>query len=868
MGAGKIAQPWEKYQTQTPEESGPWEKYQGSAGERSQVLVETPKAQQELTKKDAVGQSRFGGVLGLSEPPTRRQRIESYGLGGKEGGGTVSRLAASAGNMEDVKSALSQQFSVSPEEIDVGNIEGIGLVFRNPETGDYEPLDPEGLQLGDVSQALAEAPILALEAAGGVVGSRLGVPGAIGGAASGAALGRGLVSSGLKAAGVVEKEPEEIAKEALTEGSISAIGGAIPVAGRAARYAVSPERRAIDRLSKNIVGKQGLTTELLEEAEKAAAPLSETGAQLTTGQKVGLVEPEIGARLRSTELFAPGQGAAIEAEKSKSRRLAREGLQAEVSPRTDVDTEVSGRQIIEAAEQSYERQLENISNATVNEINNINQELAKFSGAGLLEGGASIRNTLQSGRDKVFNTISNQYDELWSQVPSDTKVDLAGLRKTANKWKNRLDQDFFKSLIPEDRNIINEALELGLEKADGKVVDVGGSLSAATRALSLLKSEKRLLQKSPKDASLKQIKLIDDFIKDIEKSRADALESLDPALAQKIRETDAAWAQAKSAIDESLVGDILRRKKAGDYKISDDKVLSKAISSPADLHDYLRSTSDYPEVNAVYDLKRALDGDYADKVINGQQSHFTWMNRNREVIEQLYSKPEMKRFENSNRLKSAIKLSEKNEARLVSDLKNKFDYELTRYDPESVFEATKGKPSRARQLRYLLESHPEKWENYKDVRRKKIVDDLSQGKSLDQMLLGDSRKELNIVLGEQYVDDLSTLNKLINIEKAKPGKSLTRPVSEDPDSVFQLARNQIFGQLDPTSFRARTIGRFSRAATDRAMERLLFDPDLLHKAIKLRNTSRNSAPVQSLLASLGLTAYIDAPSNNSESEKP
>lgn len=773
----------------------------------------------------------------VAREPTRADLVAESGLDPEaKGGSPAVRLAESVGSLEDIERALGKQFGGMPEEgFDVGRTD-LGIVFRNPESGKYELLDPAGLDLGDLVTLVPEALVVAGEIVGGAIGARGGPLGIAAGAAGGAGIARGAILSALKEMGIIDESYSDIATQAGTE---AAIAGGAAAAGVGAFTALSPKKRALGRLLD-----EGVTPERVAAGREATAGLEEaTGAKLSTGQRLKEVEPEIAGRVRAAELSDVERSG--EMARAKAERLAIEEREAALGSRAPYDATRVGKGITQVAEKQAKQTRTNVLLKTQREVAIMEEKLTEISGKDLATAGGDIRKTLQEGRDRVFTELSDEYERLWKQVPEETVVDLKPLRETARKWQGRIDEDIFPSLTPEDRKIVSDVLGV----SDGK------SIGATSRALSILKSEERLLRKNPGSASVKQKKLLSDMINDLQKAREDALAKIDPELAESIRAQDELWSEAKRSIDEALVGDVLARKSAARYRVADDNVLRSMTRSVADLKEYLRIAEKYPELNAVDDLKAALDGRYADEVINGNSTHKTWVTRNRQVIRTLYTPWEARRFDQAGKMQARIKLAEKQEKELLADLSKSFEAKVQHFEPERAVAYTIGKPSRALDMKSMLRQHPEKWKAYQDVRRERLLEDVGDSvPMLEKRLKGDARRELEITLGEDYVNNLEQLVRLKDMAKFRGADSLIRPTTEAPESLFGTIRGMIFGPLTRAGFRFRLLGRFTRAGTDDAMRRILADPDALEALLISRRqgyfSGRNAGIVAAASGSL------------------
>lgn len=792
-------------------------------------------------------------------PPTYSERLQDLDLPtDAEGGGTRSRLAASAGSIEDVRRNLAQEFDVDPEVLDIANLEGAGIVFRNPESGEYEPLNPPGMDLNDLLVGASELPVLAGEVAGGAIGLRGGPQGVAAGAGTGAAAGRTGQKAVLDALGITDPSPGEYATDAAVEGAIAAGGAAIPSLGAAGRRLLSPRLRAAEGMRR-----AGVTSEQVSEGREALRPLSEeTGAEFSPGQEITEVAPETGARVRAMETDQPELSG--EARRQASQREAAQRVEREAAPAQPVDQEQVGADISRVAGEQVEDMEARIVQSTQKEIDRFQQKIDNaIQGRDVTQAGGNIRETFQQGRNRVFNTISEGYRQLWREA-GNPQADMAGIRDTGQKWRDRIDEDLFPSLTPEDRSLVNDALNAGLkETEEGEAIDVGSDLSSVSRALSLLKSERRKLATGRTDASIKQKPLLDDLITDLEMAREQALKDVDPQLAQAIRDQDAQWREASEMIDEALVGNILEKRSASEYKVSDSDILHNMIRNDANLRDYLRVAEKYPELNARDELKRAMLGKYRQEVIDGNKAHKTFMSNHERQLNRLFSDAEKKKLQNADQWQKQIAQSQKNEDRLLQDLRQSFDYKLSNYDPEEVTRVTRNKPSRAREVKRILKNDPDKWRNFQEVRKQQIIEEGIP----ESALKGDGRRELEVIAGENYVKKLDQLRELQRKQAETGGRPIRSQNFDNPDSLFGFVRRQISGPLSHAGFRVRTLGRFTGDATTRAMVELLSDSRQLENVLRANEMAASDRRYWSLLSALGVSLSDIEPTAEKQMEQ-
>lgn len=818
----------------------PVSKFGGIPFETSISAVPEPKQQFRTT--------RFGTKA--ERPPTRREILENeFGFKNLDtvlGGNVAARLAGSLGDLDDVRLQLAKQFNVEPEKIDLGNFDRVGIVFKNPETNEFEPLDVPGFDPADFAVAGAEVPVIAAEVVGGFAGLRGGAAGVVTGVALGAGVARASQLAILEKMGIITTADGEILKRAGTEAALASTFAAAPTAGRVIKGALSPRLRALNRLEAG-----GVTSGALKEGREQLAPLeAASGAEFSAGQRVAQVDELAGRRLRATEL----------SEKVESGELGRvvSNEAAEVKLKIalvdgSADPIIIGREIVDAARQQYLTRVDEIVQAISAQIRKVDEQLAEFSGIVGATAGSVIRTTLDEGRETIFATLSSQYDEILEKVPATTKIDTRGLRDVGKKWQARLNEDIFPSLAPEDLKLVKNALGATDKK----------SLAATSRALSILKEELRFIGSPLGGAKIRQKRLLIDLVDELQSARDKALRSIDPEIAAQVRSQDALWKLAKEKIDGALVGSILQRKSSV-FNIADDAVFRSIIKSEANLRDYMKLVDDFPALNAVDDIKRAFDGLYTEQVVEGNVKHATWLARNRKTLEVVYSPEEMRRFNDAGLLQDELVQIANNEKRLIKELQGGpdadgfrnpntgFVYKLGRFDPEEAVRATKGSPSNAGRMMNLLEG--DKARAFQDVRMQQLMADTAgRPEALKKALTGDSRRELEIIFSPEHIDNLDELLRLSEVEAIPGSVNFLKGAAEQPD-VYSTTRKLIVGPLDRLGYRIRVATRMFPAASDNAMIKILRDPDKLETLLRTNETRlANRAYWNFVTGTLGFT---------------
>ena len=846
-----MAGPWEQdwdtgeYEGADTDTSLPWNQDWGETTPESQ-FGDQGVQQGPATSKRVEGPTtqKYGQGMGHTEALSRSDRLK--GMEGKEGGDVRTRLAASVGTQEDIKRQLALQFGGNADEFEIGNYEG-DLLFRHPEFtgGELRPIDEVGIDKGDWAVLAPEAAVIAGEIGGGIAGSKLGPGGVVPGAAAGAGVTRSIIQKGLEHFEVLEEGNAVV--EGLKEGAISLGGGGLVAGGRMAKQVFFPSDKAYKSIDPTL-GPKGVTDEpsLTELIERGEAELADTGAPYTTGQVVAAAEggEEVGRRIQASERAAQDQQPFIDI--ARKQEEARGNILDTLRPLDEVDEEAVGQVIRQRGFERYELDSAKIADEAGREVENTYRhidEIMRSDGAT----GQTIRETIQEGRDKVYDRLGDQYEALWENIPAGTQPDLTNLRSTAVEWQARLDRQVFKSLSEEDALLVKDAI-----KSVENVSKKGSDLVDLQRDLTALKKERLKLDQLP--GMSRQKAIIDDFITDIEAARYTAMEKIDPELAEGVLALDRAWATAKADIDEGLAGAILAKKKGGRYKVEDDRVLDTALANRDDLVHYLEIGQKYPELNALPDLKLAFNAKYMRDVVDGGMTHRAFMRKNQSVMDTLLNEKELGAFSTANKAKQHIKNVEAQENKMLNSLSAEFGQRVSRMDPDQAVDYAMKSVTTAKRLKRILP--PDEWKVYQDVRRKRLVEDITLGgdvqlRNLERQLSGKRYDELRQSLGQSYMNDLRKLEKLMKASQKKPGAALQLPTSEQAGDLVGFIKGMIFGPLTTKGYKIGRTQRFASSNVNKEIERLLANPTKLKQALELKNASLHNRKWWNLMGSLG-----------------
>lgn len=761
-----------------------------------------------------VGKPEFTPLLGIPTgrtlPPTRGEIIEARGFKIREDTPTAARLAARFGDIADIKAQL-------PEGTEVANLPDVGFVARNPETGQFEILNPPGLDIGDIAVEALDILPTVVEAGAGIISRNPFALALAGGAA------RGGILQVLKSLGIVA-DPNILTESAL-EAGLSLAG---PAAAGAKRF-VSAERRAVESVAAKGTPEQFAAGR--EEAEAIAGEVEQVGGvrpQFTTGEQLGIVEPEQAATLVGAESTLDiGQQA------TRSQRLAREAAQARFE-RGAVEPEV----VEPVAERITQRQqaravetVERVERTAEQQVREIDADLERISGN---TQPVEIRSTIKESVEKSRAAISAEYDSI-AESAADANIDLSGVRELS---KDMLDR---ARLFPGGDEIFKDVLETtGFKKVPkGGLVPPSQDLNsyrAVQEARSELRAHIRGLKESK--ASGFEIRRAKELEREFSQSINDALADLDPELAKRLIETDFKFQSFKATVDKGFVGKLLSTRE-GIAVVPDETLLKTVLANTSDTTRFLNSADEFfPEIDAKNKLKDAFFTQYREKVLSGKVTHKTFMNQIKDTGDLIFSKNELKALENAGTAKNRVKSVLKKRDDRIKKIEKSFNVTIGKIEPHKLVAEISRSPKKTAQLKKILT--PEEWAEYQGARRAKLVNDITDAKGnitltgIDNVLKG-SEAELRQSVGPKYVSDLKATRKFLQT-LARKQSSIAGQKKDAAITGLDVTRAMIFGPLNHKSFVINKFAGLGKARTAKVLSNLLNDPDLLAERLKIFNS--------------------------------
>ena len=782
--------------------------------ERLQVPQLEPALPEVPGRRLAPGTAGFG-VSFEPLPPSRREIIESRGLKIREDTPVAARLAARFGTIEDVEAQL-------PEGTEVTNLPDIGFVARNPQTGEFEVLNPPGIDPGDIAVEAVDILPTAIEATVGILSRNPLALAAAGGAA------RASILADLKSLGIVA-DPN-ILTEAALEAGLSLAG---PAAARVRRF-VDPERRALEAITAK--GTPSQFEAGREQAEQLAGDVEAvTGVrpQFPIGQQLGIVEPEQARTLVGAESTLDVGLQAERTQRQASEALQERFRRGAIAPEA---VEPAAERITKRQELIAAGEVKKVEQTAERQVKKIDADLDKISGN---TSPTEIRAGIAESVEQSRRAISQEYNSI-AVSAEDAAIDLTGLETVSKDILDRAKifpggDQIFKDTFSAAKLDRVRARQQGLTGIKPKGKDLN-TYKVAQEARSDLRAHIRGLvdAKASGPEIARARRLENEFTSAIN----DGLSVLDPNLTKRLVKADLTFRSLKEKVDKGFVGKLLSTRE-GVAVVPDETLIKTVFANTSDMTRFLNSAAEFfPEVGVKNQLKDAFFTQYRDKVLSGKVPHQTFMRQIKDTGDLVFSKGELKALENAGTAKNRVKAVLKRRDDRIEKINKTFGVTVGKIEPHNlVAEISKSAVKTARLKKILT---PEEWIEYQGARRARLSDDITDTKgnlSLTGIskVLKRSEAELRQSVGPEYVKDLKTARRFLET-LAKKQQGFEKTVAKAATTGIDVGRALLFGPLDHRNFVINKISGFGKDASARALSKLLNDPKLLAERVKIFNS--------------------------------
>jgi hypothetical protein len=780
------------------------------------------------------------------------------------------------------------------------------------DTGEIVPFTESELGWQAVRGARATVGVIAAEAAPGIVGAVTGgMPGAVGGVGAGAFAGEYARLENSSDAGFHDMTKVEMAGQAAYHALISAglEVGFIGVGGMVRRLVQS-------KVGIMLLG--DLTEEEIELVIKKASDLhEETGNPVTTGQAIqqSVVDGDIPGQQRlasevrtvEEDLVRSGDGDPIRkilkdqeiaAGEANDAAMERSGVVAAdtMEAATDVGHQVGG-----AARGEVEAETARIGGRAV-AVRETQTEVIKATtqAPDIYVNAEGVRKYVETATRETFAQLSKRYEEFWAQVPEDTPVDVAPLRDVAAEYKDRIEKDLLPKLTEEDRPIIEEALRVGTE--GGKTIkkssrlppiavgrgemdrpvkttktpikEVGVIMESSTRTITQLKAELRAIA-SGNSLNKHQAGLLNKFANALDDARMKALDGLDPDLRKQLTEINGQYREASIQIYGSYLNKIIKKNKAGGYTIDETKVIESLAGNPGTLRKLVQmvGSDEYAGFGGTQLFKDGMLRLYRRQVVNSENpiTHASFMDNYQDAIDQIFTAPERKKiFKSLRTAHEHIETAAKKEADEIVEMKQQFNWALSRWDAEHVFKNTKGDLANMRKVKRLLKPNSYKWNEYQKLWARDFVNEIQVKDSLGMKMFSPEKianyienhtPELRLMLGDEYIADLKWVSRLgdISIMPARAPSDLTALLAETgvAGPAMMTWRASVARPLSRMGLFTTAGVKITRSGARAALVKVLENPEMLRTLHQMYVKDRPLAAWRSFFRSIGFNEMVD-----------
>lgn len=814
---------------------------------------------------------------GTAPIPTLGQRVRGSGVSTAGAPGDIRELEGFALNDEQVRLATQKALERrlgAPVEMRQGSVSG-RLEYRPKGADQFTTVDPPGIDFGDFRSMLGQALPLGGAVAGGIGG---GAAGALGGPAVGTA--------GALTGETVGTFVGELAR--LTEGQRR---GAVPAdmdvydlmleaaktAGLSLAGAVGA--RAAFSLARNVL--RGRMPVDLDEAEflrrlSDDEARSTVGTQPTTGQMMR--GTEAGDELLSAERAIAGETGPMG---QQFRQRERANVEAgrryfdQVSPSAEVSEEQVGRQIRGQAHQALSSQAAQQETA-VGRANDkaLGAVLDVTRGTPGTEAGPTVRGGLSRAVDQFESEAERRFDAIREKVQGLT-VKPANLTTEAEGYRNLLNTDLFKSLTPEDRALVKDALDLKA-MSPSSLVDASGkplpprevtqdiSYEQISRALSALRRLERRVVKG--ETSTADAAMISRFKGALLRDRAAMLKG-SPDLAKEVADAEVWYRGQKDLLDRSFIGRVLA-KTDGVYRIADEDVFETFfkrdnISAAKSLETILKQPGYEGELQAMRD---AIKNEWRRRVLGPDglpvpKNHARFMRDYGDTMRRFLPKAEAARMNNAAVFRVDLEREQQALEKLRTELADTFEGRVADIrDPVAVIDATwrAKRPEPSRKLHALIQSDKGLSDAYRAAIVGRMRADISTPTDAGDMIdpaklkayLADFGPQLRTWFGGEYVRNLGLLQKAMEEVTAKPLTATRMQTPGASKAMYDLARAYVGLFTRPGRFLT-AYRRMSEGQGEQKLGEFLLNPETARNYLPLNNLSGGSKRALEILGAMG-----------------
>ena len=807
--------------------------------------------------------------------PTIKEIAESAGVSVNDPATSKARFAASLGYDQNqkaiaIKKVLSDQFKT---DIDVRVGPNTGeLEYFNPKTQEYALVDAPGFDMGDFADLGGDAMVIIPDIAGTIAGTMFSGP--VGGIGLGAIAALGgeyaRLKLGQKLYGInKDLSDTELLQEAAKVGLISGAAGFIGIGGA----------KLIKGMNNIIKGRvvpsdalETLTASKVKEADEIALSINRKlkDAKSKSTLKFTLAEAADDADLLATQAsFENVRRLGYLEDFRKFNREQANALdnyfkilknQFGTSNKTNYDSGVLIKKVIEKRQnpiiQNIIKKQENAEELLTKSIFRLPDGSSKTTGVEF----RSIINDLGETYKKSVDMAAKELDKASGTKLINTDKIAKALNEltdkerkslvTAGRIEGVLKPGVYKDLLSKDSKILlSDAREtvsvLGKlirdkfqGKAAGETVDTG----------KLLKLQGAFLEQMNKDAGSAYMNQLQNF--------------------NSLVKTN------KELLNNDIISKLTKIEIGNKLKIADEDIFrttfKRGIGSGKTAKEVFDVIKNSPDAMAAY--KNSIFDFYKKEVINevtGKPNlvkHRAFMKDYEAPLKTFFTDAEYKQISKIGGLQKNVEDLAKSLLKTQKELQSSFEGKLLNSSPQEIFNKIY-KPNNIgeiTELKNILSKNKNVFKSFQrdvltDLNERVTVTNNSIGqkvlnpKAFDEYLNGAGgergrREALKIIFGDEYVKNLDTLNKALQIASRK---SPSRAAEGVVGNFFTDIIRARLGQFTTPGRVFTAARRLFAVASNRVIKEALLNPQSLEELIRLKTLSKGSKLAASILAKLG-----------------
>ena len=822
----------------------------------------------------------------VSFKPTTADIAERAGVSVNDPAGSKARFGASLGyNQEQkalaVKNTLSKLFK---QDIDVRVGPDTGeLEYFNPRTNTYALVDKPGLDFGDIADLGGDAMVLIPDLAATVAGtvySGGNIPAGIAAGALAAGIGEFMrLKIGQKFYDInMDLSDEDLLGEAFKTAGISAGAGVLGVG--AAKVIKAANNLLKGRVFGNV--DEGLKT-----AESAKV---KEAKEIENQINLKLEDAGIKSKLKYTLAEAADDKGLLSIQKSFEdvRRLGytKEFNEASLEKATALNnyfkllkdkfgtatgsTYDTGKDIVKVLDERNTDVIKNLIKKQKASEDLLTKSVFNLPGGNFKTTGVEFRNVISQLSDNYKKDVAEAAAKL-DQVTGLKSINTKEISDAINKLSNQQKQDFVK-LAEVEGLFKKEFFEL-LENPNATIPLANARQTISTLGAKIRNSEKGLA--AGDDVAVGVLKTLKNaFTNQVKKDAG-------PEYLNELQRFNDLVIRNKELLNNDIIAKITNREVGNVLKIGDEAIFEttfkKGVGSDKvakQVHDVISQSPDAMNAykNSIFDFYKKEVLDQAGKP--NLVKHNAFMKNYEKILKVFFNRAEFDQIKRIGGLKANIEKTNKLFTNTQKELNKSFEGRLLDASPQEIFNKIykPGNIGEIKTLKNILQKNPDIYKKF----QRDVITDLnerifkpSDNLSLDRVLDANAfnkylnggggergfKSALTEIFGKDYVKDLETLNKALQIasRKAPPAQQ---------GVVGSAFTDLIRARLGQFTFAGRlfTAGRRIFTATaNRVFARALLDPNSLKDLLALKKLKTGSKQAAVILAKLGGSIFITLP---------